>query len=414
MRATEAQVSSRAWNASKIRRTGVPMYLALALLPPLAFYLLPVSSQSPGVALALMAALGLLARQPAPWQHWQLLLPLLCALGLLLHMIVAAQWQSVDWGRFGGSLLLLIGILLVAGRVAPMLFDGLSQTALLKLFAFFGVCGLLALLGLVPPATNATSKPVFPFSEASHFGLALCPLVLSVAVMTRSARARMAYVGSALALALLLQNFTLVVGLMLVAAICLPWRWLLPVSVLGVAAVATALDTGASALAYYAERLNFTAESENLTALVVLQGWQIMGEAVDQSSGWGLGFQQLGVQGPITEVSESINLLNQGNYLNLLDGGFLLAKLVAELGVWGIVLALVFSSEVMRCSLQLRRVALQGIRMPAGWVFAHAVLVMYSLEVFVRSPGYLTGSAALLLTAVCYLYGHGGAHARGS
>ncbi len=384
------------------------LYMALALVPPLAFYTLPVSSQAVGVALALVIGTLLLPWSRVRWEAWHAMLAPACLLLLLAHLVVTAQFRAVDVGRFGGSMLLLAGVLLLAAHAGPFLFDRLRLSSLQRLFGLFMVCATLSLLGLRPPAGNATSKPVFPFSEASHFGLALCPLVLSLCVLSPKTSHRLGYLGGALAVALLLQNFTLLAGLMLVAAVCLPMRWLIPMAMLVAVGIAAALSLDAAALLYYSERLNFGEESENLTALVVIQGWQSIGDAWASTSGWGLGLQQLGVGGPTAEISELIFVLHGGEYLNVFDGGFLLAKLASELGVFGAALASLFTLTALRCAWRLRKIASAAAqKMPPGWVFAHAVVVMYVLEIFVRSAGYLTGSAALLLTALCYLYGHG-------
>lgn len=384
----------------------VALYGALAVLPPLVFSVLPVTSQALGIALALVAATVLLMLGPRQgWQRAQLLTPVVVLVALLLHFTIVGQWRAVDVGRFAGSMILLGGVMLLAGRVAQPLFGGLSEQALRMVFCAFVVCGTLAAAGLRVATVNATSKPVFPFSEASHFGLALCPLVLSLAVLSRRPLHQLLYVGVAVALALTLQNFTLLVGLMLIATICLPWRWMLPVLIAAALAVGFALTTGVEGLLYYTERLNFSADSENITALVVIQGWQMISEAWAATHGWGLGLQQLGIQGPTAEVSDLIFTLNGGDYLNLLDGGFLLAKLGGELGVFGVALVAAYVAFALRCALTLRGLALS--RLPAqaaGAVFAQAVVVMYLLEVFVRSAGYLTGAAALAMAALSYLY----------
>lgn len=381
------------------------LYGALAILPPFAFSVLPVSSQAPGIAMAVVAASLVLMLAPRqPWTRAQLLTPVTVMLALLLHFTLVAQWRPVDVGRFGGSLVLLGALMLLAARVAQPLFGALSYRGLQWVFGAFLICGALSASGVRVATMNATSKPVFPFSEASHFGLALCPLVLSLSVISRRPVLRLAYIGAALALALSLQNFTLLVGLVLVAVVCLPWRWLLPVGVAAVVGVGMALSVGAEGLLYYTERLDFSGDNDNITALVVIQGWQMIGEAWAATNGWGLGLQQLGVQGPTAEVSELISTLSGGDYMNLLDGGFLLAKVAGELGIFGAGLALAYVLAALSYVSVLRKMAMGRLPCaPAGAIFARAVVVMYLLEVFVRSPGYLTGAAGLAFSALYFL-----------
>jgi hypothetical protein len=92
---------------------------------------------------------------------------------------------------------------------------------------------------------------------------------------------------------------------------------------------------------YFSSRLSF-ADSENLTTLVFFQGWHLAFLNMMKTSGFGLGFQMLGMPGTyLPEISETIKTLT-GNMFNLKDGGFLAAKVIAEFGVLGVIASLFY------------------------------------------------------------------------
>ena len=118
-------------------------------------------------------------------------------------------------------------------------------------------------------------------------------------------------------------------------------------------------------------------------------------EAMTRSLGWGVGFEQLGVQGTNVSAADAILMLSSIESLNVLDGGFVLAKLGAEFGVFGILLCVGFTVASVRSLLALRR---GGER--AAIVFARCVVVCFIVDMFVRGTGYFAGSTLLAVTAL--------------
>jgi hypothetical protein len=247
------------------------------------------------------------------------------------------------------------------------------------------VCALLAIFGLQPRAVEgAFEKSIFPFTETSHFALAFLPMVMYRCVSSSGA-GRWIWLGVALLSGLLLQSLALLAGSLLVAAAC---RRL---SIVIAGGLILALGAIPLELTYFADRLNLSSGTQNLSALVYLQGWQMLIESFSISSGWGVGFQQLGVNGTEVSAAAAIVALTRTEGSNLNDGGFVVAKLGSEFGVLGLLLAVLFLSAAWRSLVSLRR---EGSRNEAV-VFADCVVVSFIIDMCVRGTGCAAGRSAI-------------------
>jgi hypothetical protein len=148
---------------------------------------------------------------------------------------------------------------------------------------------------------------------------------------------------------------------------------------------------------YYLSRVDLLSDNPNLSVLTYLQGWQLMGESLSRSMGWGLGFQQLGLHGSDVPASQLI-FAQTGEADNLLDGAFNAAKVISEFGVFGILMCLWFLRLWWRSMRGLRRIA-GGAACASAELFAKAVVAGYFVELLVRGAGYFTGSGMLLVGA---------------
>ena len=195
---------------------------------------------------------------------------------------------------------------------------------------------------------------------------------------------------------LVLESLTLAVGLALILVVCL--RGSLAIVALALVAVVAA-STIHLDLAYFTDRLDFSGGSQNVSTLVWLQGWQLAGEALAATRQWGVGFQQLGLQGTNTAISRLLYIL-VGADANLFDGGFGAAKIVGEFGLIGLGMVAAVTIAAARSLVVLRRMAKHPGAAPRPALFAHAVVAGFLIELFVRGAGYFTGSGLLLLAAI--------------
>lgn len=317
---------------------------------------------------------------------------------VVLHGVVADQLAGLDIGRFAASavpLILLLGGGLALGtaiRNAPERHMARAirvSFSILCVIAFFGAVKL-------QPAVSHFPKSTFPFTETSHFALAFAPLYLYMCSTARRRR-RDVWLLFGFAVALLLQSGTLLAIACAASLICR--RFLLVLAALVViAAVGLTVE-----FKYFTSRVTLSSDSSNLTALVYLEGWEMLGDSLTRSHGWGVGFEQLGLDGSNVPAAEAIRSLKGGQDLNLKDGSFVMAKLGSEFGVAGLLLVAAYVLLALRC---LR--ALRAGRGSLNEQFARSVILAYSVDIFVRGTGYFSQSTLLFVGACLALAPAGG------
>ena len=378
------------------------LFLAISvvqILPSLPRYVGLVSSMAAGTAIAAPIVMGLYlcnwaASAAQHREHdghvgvrFAVLLGALL-LSLPVHAVVADVIHPMHFDRFAGSLALL-GILMAGALALGAIMRHASPSDMDRAIRIsFGLmCVVIALKVVgIQPGGDRFDKPMFPFSEPSHFTLAFLPLLL-YRCTSATGRARLTWLLAGVLIAVVIKSLTLLAGCVLAAVVCR--RLLAVVVVSAILGLGMALDLG-----YFTERLGF-GEGNNLSGLVYLQGWQLIGESLQLSSGWGLGFQQLGLDGTNVSAASAIYAL-AGDNLNLQDGSFVLSKLLSELGVLGAFISLAYCVVALRSLLALRR----GYEPSPVVRFAHCVVVAYLVELLVRGPGYFTGSTLLMVAAV--------------
>lgn len=314
-----------------------------------------------------------------------------------IHLAITAFFLPVETMRSLASLIplaLLIGAGAALARMLRSVPAGTIHMAMHRCFIAMCIVAAFGAIGLSPPSPQPFLKPVFPFSEPSHFALAFIPVLMYVCV-TAKRRERIGFLLVGLACAVLLENLTLAAGCVLVALVSLRF-WTILTFVVVLTLVATQFD-----ISYFVSRLDFGADNQNLSTLVYLQGWQLIAESWEKSSGFGLGFQQLGVQGTTVDAAELIHSIADASF-NLLDGGFTLSKLISEFGGVGVILCLTYLMSAWRAARRLRAIAVAAehgrIDSPA-LVFAYCAVVSYLIEMLVRGAGYFTGTGILLVAA---------------
>jgi hypothetical protein len=377
--------------------------LTILLLPPLFFYLAVASSLALGASIAALIVIAALG-DPAAIQRFfsrftlgrPTVLAVMIVAGITAHAAIASLFLRTDLMRAGASIVPLVLLLfsgyalgrtLAASRHADV--DGAVRLC----FWVFCVIALLALTGFAPGNSAAYYKPVFPFTEPSYFALAFTPLLMYCSLTATGARGRILILLTGVCAALLLQNLTLLLGCLLITYISFR-RSVVVILLIGAALVASQLD-----LSYYIERLDLSGETQNLSSLVYLQGWQLVAESLTRSNGWGLGFQQLGVYGTDAPIANLIYDLTSG-YSNLLDGGFTFAKLLSEFGTLGLLLTLLYLLLAWRAVRALRQTARAPRRAGAALTLSRCVIVSYLLELFVRGSGYFAGTTILLVASL--------------
>lgn len=314
-------------------------------------------------------------------------------------MVSYALHVQFDFNRFVQSLPVLLAMLFGALAFAML---ARRTPACVANFAVKGVFGCLLITGVIgalhlSPFSSELEKPVVFYSEPSHFAWSFLPFLLYMAI-NASPRRRLILVLSGYLIALLIQNLTLVVGVTFIAVLTTKIR-----RSVFVALIIAALVTFASVnLDYFTARLDFFGESQNLSLLVYLSGWERALLDLGQTAGLGVGFQQFGIVGGRGEIMASIAALS-GSDMNLLDGSAVAIKFVGEFGVIALGMLLAYVAYMIRCVKWLREVSMRRVTGSPVSIFFQSCLVMYSVDLFVRGAGYYTSSGFLFMAAAMWM-----------
>ncbi len=371
--------------------------MVVIVAPALSYYLGIASSHTAGTALAAIAVFvgGALfaSTRGLPIYVYQCVAAVLAF--SVAHALLILAIGPFDMARAFPSLVVLCTVIVAAGFIANItvgLHDRDVLRAVNVVFVFLLVVGILGAIGIVQPFAEGREKTVFPFTEPAAYALTFTPFLIFKCAMSRP-RWRLAYLLAAVLVAIILQNLTLLVGCLLVIGLCYRLRYAAILAAFGLVAVwATDID-------YYAERLNLADDTRNLSALVYLQGWQIISNALTTGDSIGVGFQQLGLAGQMSDASELIYRLT-GDSLNTFDGSFMTAKIIGEFGVFGIIPLFFLVAMIVKCSRQIRRITVGGEPASNARALGLSLVAAYVCDVFLRTAGYLTATSFLLATGL--------------
>lgn len=381
-----------------------PLVLATIIVPTTIFYVFQASSQAIGVAIVSAITIGLalskLIRTPHPTKTVSTILIISTIISAIVaHLLISATLQPVDFFRSFQSLVIISLMFVGSYLISYNLFsdDEINIYRSLRLtFATFLFVGAMGIWGIRPMEYFGAPNPVFPFTEPSHYALTFTPLLLAYCV-TAKPITRVVALTLSFAIAYLLKSLSLIVGSILISLICLP------PALIVIAGASTIYAIKYLDLSYFTDRLDLSYQSENLSTLVYIQGWELAQDALQRTHGWGLGFQQLGF-GPIYSPTADKILSILRTDTNLKDGGFTVAKLLAEFGVFGFVLICYFTYVAVKQAAYLNKIIRGYTPISTGYTVASAIVVGFSVEMFVRGIGYFSGSGILAIAALCFIW----------
>ena len=137
-------------------------------------------------------------------------------------------------------------------------------------------------------------------------------------------------------------------------------------------------------------------ETENLSSLVYLQGWQDVWANFFRTNGFGLGFNMMGCS-PLLDVPARV-LISEGlgSELNSEDGSFLFSKLTSETGFVGIALLLILFWWLIKVE---EKVRVTRFDMHNRAIVVQSTLIVYFLvSSILRGGGYF--NTVLLISVV--------------
>jgi hypothetical protein len=252
-------------------------------------------------------------------------------------------------------------------------------------------------------------KPVFPFSEQSHFALTIGVIVLALISVSKPVTATF-YVFFITLLAVIFPNLTLLVFSFLgVLILILRFNWQLMIASLFVGGILVAFlgSFDLIEIEYFSSRLSVT-EANNLTTLVWIQGWLLAYLNFFQTHGIGLGVQSLGLTTTVFPETSSLIYAISGKINNATDGGFLASKIISEFGVFGVGLTVFYLFWLIGYLFEVNRFSNYSKSLERNDDFnlkamAGGVVFAFLVEYFFRGYGYFSPTAILVLSFVLYL-----------
>ncbi len=327
-----------------------------------------------------------------------------CYCFIVFHLFLVNQQLpmliEVDAKRFFFSFVCLFIVVLSAFLIALYL-KSISNAKLF--FDVVNVCGVLLLLnGLISLTkidffSTGLSKPTFLFLEPSHFALVVTPfLIFFCLTLSRNKAILLLFVVASWAGHI--QNLTLFFGVALAFAISSRQNLIFAALLftLFIGALITLL--GIENLSYFTDRLVLSDDSDNLSVLVIFQGWQNAIETLTTQSYLGGGFQQFGITTVYGSVSDKLYAL-LGFSINQFDGGSTAPKLVGEFGVFGIAFLCVYLFFYVKFFLMLRN---RNVSLSKVDMFFYAIFIASFLEFFIRGVGYFSPLMYLFIVSVFY------------
>ena len=388
---------------TSIKLAGV--YLLIISAPPILFSLLNLKGMAIGTTLvsvfAMIISRGVKLRKIK--RNAFLILTVLVFYAALQH-IANGFWTAKAYLSIPA-----LALIVVSAKYCSLRLLRLKQEALHGALLSIGLLGVAILfinhllsyqLGLFFGYAN--EKAVFPFLEPSHSALALGPVFLANIAVSKHRVISIFFILASIFASFFIPSATFLPYALIGLAVHLIKHEIKLFPLSFPAIIFPSMFVLATVLSnpYLSDRLNLSSESDNLSVLVYLQGIDDAINSLRISGGLGLGFQMLGTQPPSTYAIPIERILGStGGELNREDGSFLAAKLIAETGLLGlllIVMYFVIAVKGIKSLINTHRYAgNQDLNLTCC-----ALVLGYSVEMFVRGYGYFSPGFFVFLIAV--------------
>jgi hypothetical protein len=392
------------------KRKGVPyLYIFLAFL---CFLSLPgflsninlAGSHAAGVLLSTIPIvfIAFITRDWMPFTKYEFQTCLCILFIILIHFLLVALVGGLDkyigsgaLSRFNASFILLTIILWAAFQLERY-FSALEQRKFARMVdTIYWLFLFLAFFSIPFHILDWVSrKQMLIFSEPSHFAVVFAPFFLYKMFTSRK---RFKHLYICLCLSILLQNVTLIMVALLGITVSFK-RY----GVLQVTGVISLIGIFASFVIYFDDffafflnRIALSADSNNLSVLMFLSGYERAYLTFFETNALGVGFQQMGIIGPLGEYQVVIIEMVKAT-LNLLDGGSLFSKLTTEFGIFGVFLILAYVVNAIRF-FRLSRTLSSG---HSRELFYVASFLSLFILIFIRSVNYFSPSSFIALIAL--------------
>lgn len=374
--------------------------LVMSLFPNFIYVCFETSSLAVGFFLASVFVLFVNYKQSRALHSKAICGVLVFSIILVFHSLYVFYFSEQT--RPLSALLLVVVVLTLpffSSKLAKMEFVHLDNA--LKIFIhILSVVGWVGIIYVF--AHGGRMKYPFPFSEPSLF--ALCYGMFAVGYCFVASRKFAFYiVVNLLFFSFLFPSLTSLLFAVIVALTIfmrLQSFWFLIGGVVFSVLVFAVGYFFISDIEYFSSRLDFSG-AENITTLVWLQGWDLSYINLVFTEWRGLGFQMLGMEGGVSDISYKLEGLT-GKFMNMSSGGFLAAKLISEFGIFGVGVSLLYVLFVIYFCFSVgmsSRRKFSGCAEKKKIVFQGFALG-YIVEFFFRGYGYFSPSLYIVIAAL--------------
>lgn len=323
-------------------------------------------------------------------------------------LFIMLHFYMVNMLRFHFNYIDLNRFMLSYITFSLMLCCALSISTSLKMVSneyFYKSCMVISIIlffnGLISLSQidffgTGLAKPSFIYLEPSHFALVVAPFISYYCLTTTRVKGILILLFVA-GWAAYIQNMTMMLAVLIAYLLSTRNNLFLSLCSLLLVVSVLVIFIDADKLSYFSDRLSLSGSSDNLSVLVLYQGWD---NAIKTLTGsWlGGGFQQFGITTLTGDVSEKLYQL-LGFDINQFDGGSTAPKVIGEFGLFGLILLVFY---LVTLFLLFRKIRTQKIESKKD-LFAATVIITSSLEFFVRGVGYFSPSLFMLAVSVFYL-----------
>ena len=395
------------------------IFAVLITFPPLFFVAFGLSSMTIGLMLA-MVVLVLFFYQTPPIIRVRDA-TLVAAVLIFLLTTHAIYFLVVDHDNRKLFAILLFFIMLWTAGVFSNVIYKCNGLVLLRIFKWLVIIALLIGFGSFVIDANFLNyskyiKPMFPFSEPSHYALGFASIFLAAGIILSKVQRILLLISIILMGALKPSVLLLAIAfVMVIVYYVLPLKtekivFFAILVVIGVSALSIVDD---SKLSYFYERIPFAENVEhpvihgsaNLTALIYMQGWEVLSDTMVNTNGLGVGLLNMEKTTP-GHYAEMVYKI-RGMFSNRADGSFFASKLVTEFGVVGVFVLVAYFSLLLKSLRFFYRLGRYNNKYrpieticPVSLIYAHSVIVVFVIEAFARGVGYFSSGVFFLIVAM--------------
>lgn len=387
--------------------TFVFLLILLGILPPVTGAILHASSAALGVLIFLVCLFPFIYK----YFFFLKVIPvkvvlfyfIFCMYSVIQHVFIG-EWQSKSYYSLPVLFFVFTAAYLTAVIIKKIKLNILYKAMKISVY-------ILIFISLYNIFTNYhlagiynKSKVVFPFGEPSHYALFSGMLFIVYFVISNSMAEKIFVILVSFFMAIFFPNTTMLIYPLLMIFLLIRLNFTNIIFSLLVFCFfyifISSLDMG-----YFLGRIDISSNSENLSALVYLQGIEYAKKSFFDTNALGLGFQMMGTQDTLYITQLIMHQLGQvtGDGVNRYDGGFLAAKIITELGVFGFIILIGYFRLFFKSFFYLRGSMKNNIYDPK-LLIVNSVIFSFIVEIVVRGMGYFSPSLFIFIVALSYYY----------